>query len=107
MELTHASWGQIAWPAAATIALGLITPVTSYLVLRRLGNFNNYDAAGIAAHYGSVSAVTFIAAQQFVVASGAPPEGFMPTLLTLMESPVLRWHSRLAQSSGASGLDGE
>lgn len=87
VELTHASWDQIAWPAAATIALGLITPVTSYFVLRRLGNFSNYDAAGIAAHYGSVSAVTFIAAQQFVVASGAPPEGFMPTLLTLMESP--------------------
>ena len=45
------------------------------------------DSAGIAAHYGSVSAVTFIAAQQFVSAMGATAEGFMPTLLALLESP--------------------
>jgi hypothetical protein len=87
VELTHASWDQIAWPALVTVVLGCVTPVSAYLVLRRLGRFNNFDAAGIAAHYGSVSAVTFIAAQQFVTASGTPAEGFMPTLLTLMESP--------------------
>jgi hypothetical protein len=45
------------------------------------------DAAGMAAHYGSVSAVTFIAAQQFTSDMGAAAEGFMPTLLTLLESP--------------------
>jgi hypothetical protein len=31
--------------------------------------------------------VTFIAAQQFMQRVGAPAEGFMPTLLTLLESP--------------------
>jgi hypothetical protein len=51
------------------------------------------DSAGIAAHYGSVSAVTFIAAQAFVgevVASRPdfpPLEGYLPTLVALMESP--------------------
>jgi hypothetical protein len=87
VELSHSSFDAIVWPAVATFALGCITPVSSYLVLKHLGRFGEADAAGIAAHYGSVSAVTFIAAQQFVAAIGAPAEGFMPTLLTLLESP--------------------
>jgi hypothetical protein len=87
VELSRTTLGAIALPAAATIFLGAVTPVTSYLVLRKLGKFSVADSAGIAAHYGSVSAVTFIAAQQFVASTGSPAEGFMPTLLTLLESP--------------------
>lgn len=87
VELSHASFELIAAPAAVTLLLGCLTPVTAYLVLRYLGRFDDANAAAIAAHYGSVSAVTFIAAQSFVVSMGATPEGFMPTLLTLLESP--------------------
>jgi hypothetical protein len=87
VELSHTSLSSLLWPAIVTVALGLITPVTAYLILRRMGKFSIADAAGIAAHYGSVSAVTFIAAQQFVQTMGHPAEGFMPTLLTLLESP--------------------
>jgi hypothetical protein len=87
VELGRADASEILWPAIATLAIGCVTPISSYLVLRRLGRFGVQDAAGIAAHYGSVSAVTFIAAQQFAKAMGAEPEGFMPTLLTLLESP--------------------
>ncbi len=87
VELHHASLGSIAWPVAATLLLGCVTPVSTYLVLRRLGRFSVSDAAGLAAHYGSVSAVTFIAASTFVKGRGSEAEGFMPTLLTLMESP--------------------
>jgi len=56
-------------------------------VLRRLGRFSIADSAGMAAHYGSVSAVTYIAAVTFTRSVGADPEGFMPTLLALLESP--------------------
>lgn len=87
VELSHSSFHTIAWPAAATLLLGCITPLFAYATLRWLGRFNSADSAGIAAHYGSVSAVTFIAAQQFVQRMGVPAEGFMPTLLTLLESP--------------------
>ena len=75
---------------SATLLLGCLTPVSAYLVLRRLGRFSVPDAAGIAAHYGSVSAVTFIAAQQFTNSAGVPAEGFMPTLLTLLEIPGIQ-----------------
>lgn len=87
VELGQASPAQFAGPAAVTLLLGCLTPVTAYLVLRRLGRFDPANSAAIAAHYGSVSAVTFIAAQTFVTGMGEKPEGFMPTLLTLLESP--------------------
>lgn len=87
VELSHTSFEEFALPAAATVALGVLTPVIAYLVLRRLGSFTISDSAGIAAHYGSVSAVTFIAAQEFVEKMGVPAEGYMPTLLTLLETP--------------------
>jgi len=90
VELSHSSLTDIAGPALVTVLLGCITPISSYLVLRRLGKFSISDAAGIAAHYGSVSAVTFIAAQQFVTSVGVPAEGYMPTLLTLLEIPGIQ-----------------
>ena len=87
VELSESSVHVIALPALATLFLGCLTPVSAYFLLRRLGRFSSVDAAGMAAHYGSVSAVTFIAAQQFTANMGAAAEGFMPTLLTLLESP--------------------
>lgn len=87
VELSESSAHDIAWPAVATIFLGCLTPVSAYFLIRRLGRFSSVDAAGMAAHYGSVSAVTFIAAQQFTANMGSTAEGFMPTLLTLLESP--------------------
>lgn len=87
-----------------TLAIGAGTPVSAYLVLRRLGRFGVQGAAGIAAHYGSVSAVTFIAAQQFVKTMGAEPEGFMPTPLTLLESPGI--HFALAIGAIQAGAGG-
>jgi hypothetical protein len=90
IELSHSSLATISGPAFVTILLGCLTPISAYLVLRKLGRFTIADSAGIAAHYGSVSAVTFIAAQQFVTSAGAPAEGFMPTLLTLLEIPGIQ-----------------
>jgi len=86
-ELYHASIGAILGPAGVTLLIGGVTPVTAWAVLRHVGRFAEADAAAIAAHYGSVSAVTFIAAQQFVKGMGAEVEGYLPTLLTLLESP--------------------
>ena len=87
VELSQSSLSAIALPGLATLLLGCITPISAYLLLRKFGRFGPIDAAGMAAHYGSVSAVTFIAATQFAATMGSPAEGFMPTLLTLLESP--------------------
>lgn len=103
VELSHASLAEFARPAAVTLLLGCLTPVTAFLVLRHLGRFDAANAAGIAAHYGSVSAVTFIAAQTFVLSLGEKPEGFMPTLLTLLESPGIHIALALGVVSSGSG----
>lgn len=100
VELSHTSVSAIVAPAIATITIGALTPVVAYVVLRRIGRFSISDSAGIAAHYGSVSAVTFIAANEYVTALGLKVEGFLPTLLTLLESPGIH----VALALGALGL---
>jgi hypothetical protein len=93
VELGAASFSAISGPAIGTLILGCLTPVIAYSILRRIGKFSVADSAGIAAHYGSVSAVTFIAAQSFVSEvlaqdpNAVPLEGYLPTLLALLESP--------------------
>ncbi len=87
VELSETTFQAIAWPAAATLALGVLTPISAYWAMRKIGRFTQVDAAALAAHYGSVSAVTFIAANQFVSSLNSAAEGFMPTLVTLLESP--------------------
>jgi hypothetical protein len=103
-ELASVGWATIARPALATVLLGCVTPVTAFWALRHWGRFSVADSAGIAAHYGSVSAVTFIAAQQFVTAMGAPAESFMPTLLALLESPGIHIALGLGVVAGALKL---
>ncbi len=111
VELAEASLSSILGPVIVTLAIGCITPISSYLILRKLGRFSISNAAAIAAHYGSVSAVTFIAAQSFVQAmtvkdpSLPPLEGFMPTLLTLLESPGI--HIALAIGAVKTASNGQ
>lgn len=80
---------EFALPAGAALALGLLTPLSAYWVLRHLGRMDNTNAAAMAAHYGSVSAVTFIAAQSFVEAAGLAGEAFLPALVALLEVPAI------------------
>ena len=81
--------GDVAAPVLGTLALGVLTPITAYNVLRRLGKMDRTNAAALAAHYGSVSAVTFIAAQTVAAYAGVPSEGFMPALVAVLEVPAI------------------
>ena len=74
-------------PALATLALAVTIPVLTFAVARRMLRLSRIDAAAMAAHYGSVSAVTYAASVTFLAATGLRPEGFMPTLLALLEVP--------------------
>ena len=74
-------------PALVTLFLGCLTPLSAFAVLRYLGTMSISDSAGIAAHYGSTSAVTFAVADVFVSQAGSPPNSYLPTLVTLLECP--------------------
>jgi hypothetical protein len=94
-------------PALATLALGVLTPLLSYVTLRRLGRFDVVNAAAVAAHYGSVSAVTFIAATTFMQAAQEPIEGFLPTLVAILEIPAIVIALLIARRSLGGGSLGE
>lgn len=99
VELAHAEPADVVWPVLVTLLLGCLTPVSTYLGMRHAGGFSVADSAAVAAHYGSVSAVTFIAAQQYCGHANLQLEGYLPTLLTLMESPGIH----IALAIGAIG----
>jgi len=79
-----------AWkPGLAAIALGACIPLWAYPILRFVGRFSPVDSAAISAHYGSVSAVTFIAATNFLRQIGEPFENYASAFLAVMESPAI------------------
>lgn len=71
----------------AAIVLALLIPVVWFTLLRR--RVNAFDAAAIAATYGSVSAVTFVVASQFLSNRDAAAGGYLTVALVLMESPAI------------------
>lgn len=89
---------------AAGLALGCVTPLWLYAALRRLGGLGPEDAAAFAAHYGSVSAVTFIAAIALLERAGQPAEPAATALLAIMEAPAIIAALALAGASGAGGV---
>ena len=71
------------------MALGALIPLWTYPVLRFIGRLPGVDAAAISAHYGSVSAVTFIAATNFLKQVNEPFESYSSAFLAVMESPAI------------------
>lgn len=69
------------------LLLALAIPAIGYLLLKRL--LNGFDSAAVAATYGSVSAVTFVTATQYLSSNGIEYGGFMAAVMALMESPAI------------------
>ncbi len=86
---------------AAGVLLGVVTPLIAFALLRRFSPLDGLDAATVAAHYGSASLVTFLAASTFLAARGPAPEAYLVTLLAVMESPAIVVGMLLARRSGA------
>jgi hypothetical protein len=79
--------GEVVAPAGVTVLLGVVIPVVVFLVARRLIRVALPDAGSLAAHYGSVSVVTFTAALTFAASAGFRVEPFMTSLVALLEVP--------------------
>ena len=97
---------EIGFSLGLAIFLATIIPIIGYLLLRR--TLNAFDAAAIAATYGSVSAVTFITATQYLDQFNIGYGGHMAAAMALMESPaiilaiVLANKARAAQSKDSN-----
>jgi hypothetical protein len=69
--------------------IGIIVPVIAFLILRYIGKFDSTNSGAIAAHYGSVSVVTFVTAISFLNAKSETFSGYMVGMMALMESPAI------------------
>ncbi len=71
----------------AAIFMACVVPVYTFFLLRI--KLDLYNAAAIAATYGSISAVTFITAGSFLQQLDISYGGYMVAALALMESPAI------------------
>ena len=78
---------QVSVSLLAALGLAVVVPALGYGLLRRF--LNGFDAAAIAATYGSVSAVTFITAVQYLDTHAVAYGGHMAAAMALMESPAI------------------
>ncbi len=81
--------GGLALAAAAGLLLSFLLPLPAYAFLRGVGRLGQTDAAAVAAHYGSVSLVTFITATEMLEGIGLLVPGYMAAVLALMETPAI------------------
>jgi hypothetical protein len=74
-------------PLLFALFIGILIPILAFMILRVITKLDRIDRGAMAAHYGSTSLVTFTAAIVFLDQSGIPFEGFVVTLLVLLEIP--------------------
>ncbi|ACI98664.1 sodium-dependent bicarbonate transport family permease [Rhodospirillum centenum] len=73
----------------AALLLSAALPFLAYALLRALTRIGPVDAGAVAAHYGSISIVTFVTGSQFVTGQGIGYEGYLVAMMALMETPAI------------------
>ncbi|CAN5882549.1 sodium-dependent bicarbonate transport family permease [soil metagenome] len=89
MKLEGVSFSVVGGPLCAAILLSVIIPIWCFYILKGFVRLDAINAGAIAAHYGSVSAVTFSAALAFLETAKISVEGYVPALLAVMEAPAI------------------
>lgn len=73
----------------AGILLSFTIPLAGYFFIRLSTRLGAIDAAAVAAHYGSISIVTFVAATEIVRGLGLAYEGYLIAVAAVMETPAI------------------
>lgn len=106
VELARSSAAELLIPLVGTLALGVAIPVVAYAILRGVGRFSSPDSAAIAAHYGSVSAVTFAIVVEHLRQLATPFEDYSAVLLVVLEVPAIGVGILLARRGKSSSTVG-
>ncbi len=80
---------EIALALATGILASLLMPLLAYAALRHFARLDQINAGAVAAHYGSVSVVTFVTANEVLGVMAMPPAGYMVAVLAVMETPAI------------------
>lgn len=93
----------------AGVALSFAIPFVAFALLKTMTRLSVTDAAAVAAHYGSISIVTFVTGSSVVQAAGLVAEGYMVAVAAAMEAPAIISALYLASRFGgrAEKMDGD
>jgi hypothetical protein len=96
--------------ALCGIGLSFMLPFLAFALARGIARLAPVDAAAVAAHYGSISIVTFVSAGEFLRMVGIEFEGYMVAVMALMETPAIisglwlaRRHLKRKDAASAQG----
>jgi uncharacterized protein len=89
VELKHVSFLSMLPSIGAALFLSIFMLFITYLLLQKLFRFDTTNSLAIAAHYGSVSAVTFVAALGFLDKMEVSYESYISAILVVMEGPAI------------------
>ena len=84
----------------AGIAAGFLLPFFAYAVLKSFGRLDRINSGAVAAHYGSVSVVTFVTAVEILTGQAREPGGYMVAVMAAMEAPAILSGLLLARGIG-------
>ncbi len=91
----------------AGVVLSFALPFLAFALLRFMTRLAVTDAAAVAAHYGSISIVTFVAATSVLTSRGLQAEGYMVAVAAAMEAPaILAALWLVARAGGSREADG-
>ena len=105
VALSEANIAEVALPILGTLFLGVTIPVLAFWVVGKITNLDAINRGALAAHYGSTSLVTFSAALIFLDSQAVEYEGFVTTLLAILEIPGIVVGLLLASRGLGRGLD--
>lgn len=88
----------------AGLLIGLAQPFIGYFLLNLTTTLDKATSAAVAAHYGSISMVTFIASINFLSANNVGYDGYIMIVVALMEVPAIFSGLFLAKHSHAKSM---
>ncbi len=106
VELARQPVAELIMPALVIVAIGAALPLIAFPLLQGPGHLSRADAASVAAHYGSVSVVTFAVGSAYLSKLGEQYEGYMAVFLVLLEFPALMvgvWLAKRGQAQAGLG----
>lgn len=86
---THSINNEMISAVFAGLAIGFLQPFLGYGLLRLTTKLDSPTAAAVAAHYGSISMVTFATAAAFLKTNEIIYAGYIVSILALMEAPAI------------------
>lgn len=81
--------GEVIATVAAGLAIGFLQPFIGYALLRLTTKLDSPTASAVAAHYGSISMVTFVTATSFLNTNDIIYGGYIVAVVALMEAPAI------------------